>query len=750
MGKISRWAVLHPVKAIGAWLVMAIAAGVLAVSAGGTYNNSFDLPDTESTKAQELLGKIPGVGDSFNTATAKIVWKSESTNAVDPSVAGPISTMLTDIAAIDGVDCVLTPYGAPIGKNCPAVTAPLTEEEQAAMQAQYANLPPKTLKVMAGLAASGFSLDQNIGYATVNFSGDVTNVSVEDAKALLDLVKSTASESNLVIGANGQALEFAGQEPPSSEAIGVTVALVILLFTFGSLVGAFLPIISAIISLAVGQSLMLVVANYLDVATFAPTLAAMIGLGVGIDYALFVMNRYKEDLDAGTEAKEAALEAAKSAGRAVFFAALTVIIGLLGLFVMGIGFFNGLAIAAAVTVVMMMIGATVLLPAILSLLGKRAFAVRMPWARKPKEYNPDNRAFAKYALWLETHFKWFGAIALVTLLVIASPVASLRLGFSDDSGKAETNSARVAYDLISEGFGAGINGPFIVAVETKTAGDQMALSELAGAISQDAGVAAAIPLPMSPVTTYAAVSVIPDSAPQDEATTDLLNRLRDEVIPSVTSNGKLDAYVGGTQAITSDFTKVLVDALPLFLTVVIGLGFVTLIFLFRSILVPLTGALTSLLSLGAAMGVTVAVFQWGWLAELVGIQATGPIQPFLPIMVFAILFGLSMDYQVFLVSAMQEKWNETGDNEQAVRRGMGISGRVVAVAASIMFSVFAAFILGNDPTIKLFGIALSTAVLFDAFIVRLIIVPSLMFTFNKANWWLPKFLDKALPKVSAH
>jgi RND superfamily putative drug exporter len=741
---------MQPAKAIGAWLIMAIAAGALAVSAGGTYSNSFDLPDTESTTAQELLGKLPGVGESFNIATAKVVWKSETANAVDPAVAGPISKMLTKIAAIPSVDCVITPYGTAIGNKCPEPTPALTPEQQAAQAEQYANLPPKTLKAMSGLAASGFSLDTKIGYATVNFSGDVTNVAVADAKALLDSVKATVAENDLVIGANGQALEFAGQEPPSSEAIGVTVALIILLFTFGSLIGAFLPIISAILSLAVGQSLMLVVANYLDVATFAPTLAAMIGLGVGIDYSLFVMNRYKQDLDAGTEPKEAALEAAKSAGRAVFFAALTVIIGLLGLFVMGIGFFNGLAIAAAVTVVMMMIGATVLLPAVLSLLGKRAFALRMPWARKPKPYDPDNRLFAKYALWLETHFKWFGAVALVVLIAIASPVASLRLGFSDDSGKAATNPARVAYDLVSEGFGAGLNGPFIVAIETKTAGDQMAVAELANVVSQDAGVAAAIPFPMDPVSTYGAMSVIPDSSPQDEATTDLLNRLRDEVIPSVTNNGKLDAYVGGTQAITSDFTKVLVDALPLFLTVVIGLGFVTLIFLFRSILVPLTGALTSLLSLSAAMGVTVAVFQWGWFADLVGLQATGPIQPFLPIMVFAILFGLSMDYQVFLVSAMQEKWNETGDNEQAVRRGMGISGRVVAIAASIMFSVFAAFILGNDPTIKLFGIALSTAVLFDAFIVRLIIVPSLMFTFDKANWWLPNFLKKLLPNVSAH
>jgi RND superfamily putative drug exporter len=277
-----------------------------------------------------------------------------------------------------------------------------------------------------------------------------------------------------------------------------------------------------------------------------------------------------------------------------------------------------------------------------------------------------------------------------------------------------------------------------------------AVQKFAGAISSADGVAAAIPFPLAPDSKLTAMSVIPDSAPQDAATTDLLNSLRDDVIPNATSDGALKAYVGGTQAITSDFTSVLVDALPLFLTVVVGLGFLTLILLFRSILVPLTGAITSLISLSAAMGVTVAVFQWGWLGEYVGLQATGPIQPFLPIMVFAILFGLSMDYQVFLVTAMQEKWNETGDNEQAVRRGMGVSGRVVAIAASIMFSVFAAFILGNDPTIKLFGIALSSAVLFDAFIIRLIIVPSIMFTLDKANWWLPSFLQKLLPKVEAH
>jgi RND superfamily putative drug exporter len=302
--------------------------------------------------------------------------------------------------------------------------------------------------------------------------------------------------------------------------------------------------------------------------------------------------------------------------------------------------------------------------------------------------------------------------------------------------------------LLSSGFGPGINGPFIVAVKTKTPGDTASVLKLAGVIQSDKGVAAVVPFPMAPNSNISAIQVVPTTEPQDQATTDLLHRLRGKDIAAVTAGGAITAYVGGTQAITSDFTTVLGNALPLFLLVVIGLGFLALVLLFRSIVVPLTGAITSLLSLAAAMGVTVAVFQWGWLKGVIGLSGTGPIMPFLPIMVFAILFGLSMDYQVFLVSRMQEEWSHTHNNSKAVRRGLASSGRVVAIAAAIMFSVFAAFVLGNDPTIKLFGLALSTAVLFDAFIVRLIIVPSIMYQFGKANWWLPGWLERILPKVA--
>jgi RND superfamily putative drug exporter len=334
------------------------------------------------------------------------------------------------------------------------------------------------------------------------------------------------------------------------------------------------------------------------------------------------------------------------------------------------------------------------------------------------------------------------------LVVVALPVTALREGFPDDSGKPEGSPARVAYDLLSDGFGAGINGPFVVAVETGTPGDAEALGALTDAISADPGVAAAIPFPLAEDSTVTAMQVVPTTGPQEAATTELLDRLRGSVIPDVTDTVDVHAYVGGTQAITADFTAVLADAMPLFLLVVIGLGFIALVVLFRSVVVPLTGAITSLLSLAAAMGVTVAVFQWGWLTDITGVTGTGPILPYVPIMVFAILFGLSMDYQVFLVSRMHEEWAHTGDNRKAVRRGLAGSGPVVAIAAAIMFSVFAAFAPATTATIKIFGIALSSAVLFDAFIVRLIIVPSVMYQLGKLNWWLPGWLDRLLPSIS--
>ena len=757
VGAVSRWAVRRPWSAVAAWLVMAVLIGGLAARFGGSYNDTFELPDTESAAAQELLGQIPGVEDAMTTASVKVVWSPQAGTVTDPAVQAAAMDLLTQIAAVPSVTCVVTPYGTPLGDACAELTAPAGSDDAQGGSGQEGQAPgagaaaPPTAeqaKVLAGMGPSGTSVDQTVAYATVTLGAPIGEVPLEDAAAVLEALEAANGVDGLQVGASGQALDAAAAEPPSSEGIGVTMALIILLFAFGSLVGAFLPIGTAVLSLAVGQALVLITANFFSVATFAPTLAAMIGLGVGIDYSLFVINRYKQALEAGREPRDAAIESVRTAGRAVLFAAVTVIIALSGLFVIGFEFFNGLAVASIATVLMVLIGATFLLPAVLSLLGRRAFAVKMPWARKPKVHNPAGSGFARYGRWLQEHFRIAGALALAGMIIIAIPVASMRLGFADDGGRPEGSPPKIAYDLIAEGFGPGLNGPFIVTAQTETPGDNASVGQLAAALAADPGVAVAVPFPMAPESSISAIQVIPTTAPQDEATADLLVRMRGEVIPPVAAASGLTAYVGGTLAITSDFTTVLTDALPVFLLVVIGFGFLALVLLFRSILVPLTGVVTSLLSLAAAMGMTVAVFQWGWFAEALGITSTGPIMPFLPIMVFAILFGLSMDYQVFLVSRMQEEWGHTGDNDRAVRRGLAASGRVVMIAAAIMISVFSAFVLGNEPTIKLFGLALATAVLFDAYVVRLIIVPSIMYQLGRANWWLPGWLGRILPNVA--
>jgi putative drug exporter of the RND superfamily len=755
MGPLSRWAVRRPWSAVAVWLVIAVLIGGMAAKFGGSYNDSFELPDTESASAQEVLGQIPGVEDALTEATVKVVWSPESGSVTDPAIQEAATALLTGMSNNPSVTCVVTPYGAPLGGGCPDPATQPGDQAQGGSagtgqsgSSTTAQPTQEQAKVLAGMGPAGMSVDGSVAYATVTFGAPVGEIPLADVSAVLEATQAANGVDGLTVGASGQALEAAAAEPPSSEGIGVTIALFILLFAFGSLIGALLPVGTALLSLGLGQALVLITANFFNVATFAPTLAAMIGLGVGIDYSLFVINRYRQALEAGREPREAVLESVRTAGRSVLFAAATVIIALSGLFVIGFEFFNGLAVASIGTVVMMMIGATFLLPAVLSLLGRRAFAVRMPWARKTKVHNPAGSGFARYGRWLQRRYKVVGGLALAVVVVLALPIGSMRLGFTDDGGRPEGSSARIAYDLLAEGFGPGLNGPFIVTAETAQPGDNAAVAQLAGALSADPGVAVAIPFPMAPDSSVTAVQVIPTTSPQAAETEELLVRIRGEVIPPVAQATGLTALVGGTLAITSDFTTVLTDALPLFLLVVIGFGFLALVLLFRSILVPLTGVVTSLLSLAAAMGVTVAVFQWGWLAELIGVTRTGPIMPFLPIMVFAILFGLSMDYQVFLVSRMQEEWGHTADNDKAVRRGLAASGRVVMIAAAIMISVFSAFVLGNEPTIKLFGLALATAVLFDAFVIRLIIVPSVMYQLGNANWWLPAWLGRVLPNVA--
>lgn len=762
MPGLSAWAVRRPIAALVSWFAALLVLIGLGVGLGGSYNDAFELPDTESKVATDLLS-ASGTDTSNVDGGATLVWSPASGPAVSEEAAAQVLPVLQEIASVESVTCVSNPFdpsGVGLGRECGTGGLDLGAAAQA--------LTPEELQTLAA-SFSPVSPDGTVAYATITLATDADGaavVSAEDAEKIFETVDEARGDT-LAIGVQGQVLEFAGQEPPESELIGIVVAIVILLIAFGSIVAAGLPIITAMVGLVGGLTFITFAANFLDVATFAPTLAAMIGLGVGIDYALFVINRYRQALLVGHEPKQAAMEAVQTAGRAVVFAGSAVIIGLLGLLVLGIGFFTGLSIGASVTVIMVMLSAVWFLPAMLSLLGTKTLALRLPWGKKPGHGQAEGRGWAHYGRGLQ-RFPWLtSGLALAFVVILAIPAFSLRQGFADDSGKPEGSNARIAYDLRAEGFGPGSNGPFLVVADLEGVTDPQAYGTIVAGLAAAPGVAGTSPsleaLPVlgklaaaqaqagdapSASQTVQAIAVYPDSAPQDAETTELLNELRDEVNPALEAATGAALYVGGSQAITQDFTTVLTEALPIFLAVVVGLGFIALVILFHSLLVPLTGALTSLLSLGAAMGVSVAVFQWGWFADLLGVSGTGPIFPFVPIMVFAILFGLSMDYQVFLVSRMQEEWLRTRDNLVSIRRGLAGSGRVVVIAALILSSVFMAFIPSTDSIIKLFGVALASAVLIDAFVVRLILVPSLMSMFGKANWWLPGWLERILPTVT--
>jgi len=715
MGPVSRWAVNKPWMAIGAWVIALViifgASGTLA----GTYNDSFNLPDSESTQAQQILeADFGGLGA---TASASIVFSPAEGSINQPQVQAEIDALAADARELGSVTSVETPFG----------------------------VPPE-VAVQSGLV----SPNGEIGRVNVRFSGADSDVPVAEIQSLVADVEAANSPA-LEVGIAGQVVDFANQALPASEFIGIIVAIIIILIMFGSVIAAGLPILTALIGLAAGISIVTLVANLMDIATFGPTLAAMIGLGVGIDYALFVINRYRQAIQAGRMPRDAALEAVNTAGRAVVFAGTTVVIALGGLFVLRLDFMNGLAVGAAITVITVMFTAVTLLPAVISLLGHRTFAWKMPWARNQKPAS-EGRGFSRYGAGLQKRPWLYGGLAFFLMVVLALPMFSMRSGFPDAGGRAETDTTRIAYDLTTEGFGAGANGPLLVVVDLPNEAALATAAQLSTDLAATEGVASASPVipgtaAVSPNGQAALIQVIPTTGPQDQATDQTLQRIRTQAIPETLDGTGVSAFVGGSTAVVVDFSETLSDALPLFLAVVVGLGFLVLVVLFRSLVIPLTAALTALLSFGAAVGILVFVFQWGYLASLFGISGTGPILPFLPIMLFAILFGLSMDYQVFLVTRMQEEWGRTKDNRLSVRRGLGGSGRVVAAAAAIMFSVFISFVFGDDATIKMFGLGLAVAIALDAFVIRLVLVPCLMTVLGPANWYLPGWLGKVLPEI---
>ena len=542
-----------------------------------------------------------------------------------------------------------------------------------------------------------------------------------------------ASGNGLQVEVGGQPIEEARseEEGDSSFFIGLLAAVLILLITFGSLVAMGLPIVTALFALGVGLSLVTLGTHFFDTAEFAPQLAAMIGLGVGIDYALFILTRFRNGLDEGLGSQDAAIAALDTAGRAVLFAGVTVIIALMGMLLLGLSFLYGVAVATAFAVLMTMIAALTLLPALLTIAGRRVDRLRIPGLGGNRRSTAEDTRWFQWSRMIQRHPAIAALASGALLIALCIPTLSLRLGTNDAGTDPAGTTTREAYDLLAEGFGPGFNGPLSIVAALPSKGDDAALLELRKTLNGEPGVAETTPVMLNPAETTGVFQAYPTTSPESADTTDLLDHIRGEVIPPVEEQTGAQVHVGGITAIFEDFGTAISEKLPLFIGVVVLLSALLLMTVFRSILVPLKAILMNLLSIGAAFGLIVAVFQWGWGASLIGVDGTGPIISFFPIFLFAIVFGLSMDYEVFLMSRIHEEWEMRHDASLAVTRGLALTGRVITAAAAIMITVFASFMIGEDRIIKLFGLGLAAAIFIDAVIIRSVLVPALMQLFGK-------------------
>jgi putative drug exporter of the RND superfamily len=595
--------------------------------------------------------------------------------------------------------------------------------------------------------AAQVSRDAQIAYATVVFDAPEASLPVADVTRVIDLAEA-ARAPGVQVETGGPAVENALQ--PSfglSAAVGIVGAAVVLFIAFGSLLSMLLPLAVAIAALASGLMTVGLLSHEVSIPSVGPTLGILIGLGVGIDYALFIVTRHRNNLKDGMPPREAAVLALNTSGRAVLFAGTTVCIALIGMLVLRISYISGLGIAAAVTVLFTVAAATTLLPALLGFLGLRVLSRRDRRRLAANGPAPAGTAgwWTRLAAFVQRHPAPLAAAAAV-MLVLAIPVLSLRLGTSDAANDPASTTTHKAYELLAEGFGQGFNGPLQVVGTTASPASTAAFTRLAGTLKTEPGIAAV----SAPVAGHGAslITVIPATSPEAKATSTLISQLRDSVIPAAEHGTTLHVYVGGVTAANDDFATVMAPRLLIFIAVIVVLGFLLLLLAFRSLLIPAVAAIMNLLAVAASFGVLVGVFQHGWGLRPLNLGQPGPVESYLPVLMLAVLFGLSMDYEVFLVSRIREEWAATGDNHQAVRTGQATTGRVIIAAATIMILVFSAFILSGQQVVGEIGLGMAAAVLLDAFLLRTLLVPALMHLARRANWWLPGWLDRALPHLS--
>ncbi len=708
LARLARWAVRHRRLVVVGWIVLLVAVGALGRTAGGDYANDMSVPGTESQKAFDTLrSRFPErAGD-----TMQVVVHSPG-GVRSPEVEQAVEASRDRISKVPGVVFTTSPYEPPV----PAV-----------------------------------SEDGTTAIVNVQFEQRAKDI----PRSSVDAVQEAAAP----IGDSGAQVEFGGAPlethtgPSGSEVIGLAAAMVVLLLAFGSLLAMAVPLVVALFALGLGLSLVGLLAALTSIGTVGPVVAAMIGLGVGIDYALLIVTRHREGLASGMAPEDSIPLAMATAGRSVLVAGSTVIVAILSLYLIGIRFVASIGLAATITVATTLVASITLLPAFLGFAGSNLDRWRINLLHHHGVEEAESW-WHRWAIWVQ-HHRWSTFLAsLLVLGVLAIPLFSMRMGTADAGSNPTSSTTRRAYDLVSDGFGPGFNGPLLVTVEDPgglTSGPGKArLDALIGRLrTSTPGVEAVAPPTLNDAGDTATVPVIPETSPQDRRTEALVHRIRDVVVPETVGDAPTEVHVGGPTAVAIDLADRMAERLPVFMGMILLLSFVLLAVEFRSLFVPFKAALMNLVSIGAAYGAVVAVFQWGWLGSLLGVEP-GPVESFAPMMLFAVLFGLSMDYEVFLLSRVREEYLATGDNNRAVAEGIAATARVITAAASVMVVVFASFLLNDQRVVKMFGFGLAFAILVDATLVRLVLVPATMDLAGKANWWMPRWLDRLLPSLGDH
>jgi RND superfamily putative drug exporter len=707
LGRLAGWSYNHRRFVLIGWLVLLVVVIASSGAVGSAFKNNFTLANSPSHQAQQLLTqRFPAqAGD-----TADVVV--HTTGPVeDPANAAAITELVNAVRALPAVTSVRGP------------------------------LDPG--------ASRQISADGHIALAVIQFDKPTLNLKTSQTERVINVARAFAHPGFDVAQGGNPISQAVHASPGSSEGIGILAAIIIMLIAFGSVVAMGLPLLTALIGLGISFGLVDFASHRITVPSFGPEMMAMIGLGVGIDYALFIVTRYRQGLGEGRDPRQATVVALSTAGRAVLFAGSTVVIGLLGLFIVDLPFMYGLVVGAITAVVLVLTAALTLLPALFGFVGRNIDRLHLP-GLVVRPATAGHGFWYRWSRMIQRRPWVYGSAALVILLVLAIPVLSLRMAFSDAGNDPTKLTTRQAYDLLARGFGPGFNGPMVIVADipaASTAG-RTAVDSLDARLRIVPGVASVAPVVYNRAGDAAVIIAEPTTSPQSAATASLVDRLRSSVVPASMAGSGAKVLVGGVTAAGVDAAHYMTGRLPWVIALVITLAFVLLMAVFRSVAIPLNAAIMNLLSIGAAYGVLVAVFQWGWLGSLFGVTRTAPIDPWIPLMMFTIVFGLSMDYEVFLMSRIREEWLRRGVNSVAVADGLASTARVITAAAAIMICVFGSFVI-NDPLrlLDVFGLGLATAVFIDATLVRMVLVPSVMQVLGRANWWMPDWLDRILPSM---